>query len=319
LRRLTVSVYGGGRAAIKAASWRSREFRVAVEDRFDRLDASGRAIARIAVRPAFPVGVVVGLAVVLAWAVLVAMAGMSAEIAPGEVGPGAELLRHLPRLPVPAFVERFFQLCLSPAGAGTTEYLLALVAMWFLMAVAMMLPSAAPMIRTYCEIADTAAARSEPVVHPLVLVAGYLATWLLASLAFAALAFAIGGMAGSGGPLPLAAGGLALALAGAYQFSGLKEACLEKCRNPFAILFSRWSTAPSSVFRLGVEQGLWCLGCCWALMLVMFAVGLSNLFWMALLGLLAFVEKLAGTSVLTRATGVILLVWAGALLVVSAA
>src|SRR5205823_6058871 len=186
--------------------------------------------------------------------------------------------KDLPRLPLPDFLDHFFALCVTPtplAGSAGMQAL-ALSMMWFLMAVAAMLPSAAPMIRTYCEIADTARIKGEPVVHPLMLVAGYLAVWSAASVLFAALTLATHTFAASGeiyDPVLGTAGALALLVAGLYQFSGLKEACLKKCRNPFSTLFSNWSAKPVRVFRLGVAQGIWCLGCCWALMLVMFAVG----------------------------------------------
>ena len=190
--------------------------------------------------------------------------------------------------------------------------------MWFLMALAMMLPSAAPMIRTYCEIADTARRKDETVVHPLVLLAGYLGVWLLAALGFAGLTVALQSYRGAAlDPVIGLAGAAALGLAGLYQFSGLKEACLKKCRNPFAILFARWTVRPAGVLRLGVEQGVWCLGCCWALMLVMFAVGVMNIFWMALLALFTLVEKQTAGTLATRLAGAILLVWATALLLVS--
>jgi predicted metal-binding membrane protein len=114
------------------------------------------------------------------------------------------------------------------------------------------------------------------------------------------------------------AGSLALLVAGLYQFSGLKKACLDKCKNPFSILFANWSARPLRIFRLGMEQGIWCLGCCWALMLVMFAVGVMNIFWMALIGLFTLIEKQASNRLPTRLAGAILLVWAAALLVVSA-
>jgi predicted metal-binding membrane protein len=114
------------------------------------------------------------------------------------------------------------------------------------------------------------------------------------------------------------AGALALLIAGLYQFSSLKEACLKKCKNPFSVLFANWSVRPASVFRLGVAQGLWCLGCCWALMLVMFAVGVMNVFWMALIGLFTLIEKQTASRVPTRLAGAILLVWAAALLLVLA-
>lgn len=114
------------------------------------------------------------------------------------------------------------------------------------------------------------------------------------------------------------AGALALLVAGLYQFSGWKEACLTKCRNPFSILFANWSAKPQRIFRLGLEQGLWCLGCCWALMLVMFAVGAMNIFWMALIGLFTLIEKQTQGRVASRVAGAILLVWGAALLLVSA-
>jgi predicted metal-binding membrane protein len=225
-------------------------------------------------------------------------------------------------LPVPEFLERVFALCLSPAPLDTSIGLFAgaLLPMWFLMAVATMLPSAAPMIRTYCEIADTARIKREPVVHPLVLLAGYLSVWLAASAMFAGLTLAIHALATPGGMLEPAvgiAGALALAVAGLYQFSGLKQACLDKCRNPFSTLFSNWSVKARAIYRLGIAQGVWCFGCCWALMLVMFAVGVMNVFWMALIGLFTLVEKQTASRTPTRLAGAILLVWAAALLVVS--
>ncbi|TIT97352.1 MAG: DUF2182 domain-containing protein, partial [Mesorhizobium sp.] len=154
-----------------------------------------------------------------------------------------------------------------------------------------------------------------------VLVAGYLATWLAASVAFTALTLAVYGFAASGqvlDPVIGLAGAVALAIAGLYQFSGLKQACLKKCRNPFSILFANWSAQPWRIFRLGLQQGVWCLGCCWALMLVMFAVGAMNIFWMALIGLFTLIEKQTTGRVASQTAGAILLVWAAALLLVSA-
>ncbi|MER8422907.1 DUF2182 domain-containing protein [Mesorhizobium sp. M1403] len=232
------------------------------------------------------------------------------------------MLRYLPQLPLPDFLARFFALCLAPAPlhASLGAQGGALTAMWLLMAIATMLPSAAPMIRTYCEIADTARIKREPVAHPLVLVAGYLSVWLAVSAMFAALTLAVDAFASPGQMLDPAvgiAGAAALSIAGLYQFSWLKEACLEKCRNPFSVLFANWSARPIRIFRLGMEQGLWCLGCCWALMLVMFAVGVMNVFWMALIGLFSLVEKQTAGNLPTRLAGAILLVWAATLLVVS--
>lgn len=293
------------------------------EHDFSHLDRAGRATAGLARSPRLAVTLAIGAGIALAWLILAAMAIRGAESRVAGGAPGDALLKGLPRLPLPEFVDRLFALCLTPAPlAGSAgPQALALVLMWFLMAVAAMLPSAAPMIRTYCEIADTARIKREPVVHPLVLVAGYLATWLAASVAFTALTLAVYGFAASGqvlDPVIGLAGAVALAIAGLYQFSGLKQACLKKCRNPFSILFANWSAQPWRIFRLGLQQGVWCLGCCWALMLVMFAVGAMNIFWMALIGLFTLIEKQTTGRVASQTAGAILLVWAAALLLVSA-
>lgn len=282
---------------------------------FDNLDRPGRAAALVATRPRLVVNVTVAAAILLSWAVLLALAGDVATRAPDEFGPGAWLTNLLPHLQLPDWAVHFASLCADAAvPTGLTGFVM-LWSMWVLMSVAMMLPSAAPMIRTYCEIADTAAAKGEPVAHPLVLVAGYLAVWAAAALAFAGLSSALAGA--ERGPAAAIVAPAALAIAGLYQFSGLKDACLKKCRNPFAVLFAGWSSRPSRIFRLGVQQGVWCLGCCWALMLVMFAVGVMNVFWMALIGLFGVVEKQLDGRLVSWFAGAILLVWAAALLVVS--
>lgn len=284
------------------------------------MDAAARAIGRLAARPRLVVALVLSASVALSWLVLAAMAQRAAEVSPRGAGPGSALMAQLPDLPLPPLLERFFALCLTPAPAGSgLGVFTVLFAMWMLMALAMMLPTALPMIRTYCEIAETAAAKGQRVVHPLVLVAGYVSVWGLAAVAFAALGVLVQAVWGGGAAvLPLAgpAGAGALAVAGLYQFTGLKKACLHKCRNPFAVLFARFTPRPAGIFRLGAEQGLWCLGCCWALMLVMLAVGLMNVFWMALIAAFTAVEKQGGTAAMSRGAGAILLVWAAALLLV---
>jgi predicted metal-binding membrane protein len=182
--------------------------------------------------------------------------------------------------------------------------------MWGAMTLAMMLPSAAPMIYTYAEIADTAARKGERIVSPFVLAAGYTAVWLgfaalatAAQIAFTRLAFLDESMASASG---LFSGAIFIA-AGLYQFSALKHACLTQCRNPFPFFFTNWATTPRGVFRLGVTQGLFCLGCCWAMMAVMFAVGVMNVVWMAALGIVMTIEKIVTGRLFTQIVGVALL------------
>ena len=158
-------------------------------------------------------------------------------------------------------------LCQPGATGGFGELALA-APMWMAMTLAMMLPTAGPMILTYAEIADTAARKREPVVSPLVLTAGYVAVWLGFALVAASLQFALA-RAGllDGGSVGRLVGGTIFLGAGLYQFSALKQACLTLCQRPFPFFFSNWTTEPSGVLRLGLRQGMLCLGCCWAMML----------------------------------------------------
>ena len=297
--------------------------------RFDHLDRAGLATALLARRPVWPVFAMVVSTAAIAWWFLLTMAGSVATLSGSArtLGPGMELIsRYLP-VDTGSFVARIADLCLSAdagalaAGSGDGLALFpALAAMWFAMAAAMMLPTAAPMIRTYCEIADTAAARGAPVVHPMVLAAGYLAVWAVAALLFAVLHLALSSVAGAGGAAPMqgVVAGAILIVAGLYQFSALKEACLTKCRNPFTTLFARWQTRAAGVLRLGPEPGLWCLGCCWALMLIMLAVGSMNVIWMAALTLFTFLEKTGNGWMTSRVAGAIVTLWGTALIVGSA-
>jgi len=179
------------------------------------------------------------------------------------------------------------------------------LSMWVAMVLAMMLPTAGPMILTYAEIADTAAHKGEHVVSPLVLAAGYVAVWLGFALFAAALQIALTrvGLLDSGKAGSALAGAIFL-IAGGYQFSTLKHACLSKCQRPFPFLFSNWTEEKRGVFKLGVRQGLYCLGCCWAMMAVMFAVGAMNIVWMAALGIVMTVEKMTSTPRFSRVLGV---------------
>jgi predicted metal-binding membrane protein len=197
----------------------------------------------------------------------------------------------------------------GPASGGVSTTLL-VFAMWAAMAAAMMLPTASGTVLAYADIAEAAAAQREPVVSPLVLIAGYLVVWLGFALVTALLQQTLVRFAMLDQALvpasPLLSGVIMMA-AGAYQFSRLKHACLTRCRRPFTFLFANWSTRPAIVFRLGVQHGVYCVGCCWAMMLLMFAVGVMNVVWMAALGVIMAIEKLCTTPRLTPAIGTVLM------------
>jgi len=179
-------------------------------------------------------------------------------------------------------------------------------AMWCAMVLAMMLPTAAPMVMTYADLTETAAAKGEPAASPLVLTAGYLAVWLGAAVALTALQAGLAHLGALDNLTsvvnPFAAGAL-FVIAGLYQFSNLKHACLTQCQHPFRFFFANWTAEPRRVFRLGLRQGLYCLGCCWAMMLLMFAIGVMSVLWMAALGAVMAIEKLGTTARFSRAIG----------------
>lgn len=167
------------------------------------------------------------------------------------------------------------------------------VAGWTLMTVAMMLPTSFPLILMFHRIVAGHATSAWLV---LLLIIGYLAIWLLCGVFLQGVNWlvqmGIVHLSWSTRSLGLSSA-IILTIAGLYQFSSLKYACLEKCRSPFSFLTSRWQGGNESVqaLRIGVEHGLFCVGCCWSLMLLMFVVGTGSLAWMLLLGVVMTLEK----------------------------
>ncbi len=202
-------------------------------------------------------------------------------------------------------------LCLADGDPWSRQSLIAAALMWTAMVLAMMLPSAAPMLATYMDIADAAQEKAMHVPSPFLLAAGYISVWLGFSLAMIVLQAVLQeqGLLGADEALthPLAAAAV-LGLAGAFQFTAFKHSCLRKCAHPMPWFLANWRDTPSGVFAMGFRQGLHCLGCCWALMLVMFAAGLMNLFWMAAIGLVMIAEKtIANPKPVSYGSGAVLL------------
>lgn len=183
----------------------------------------------------------------------------------------------------------------------TVTYLIPAFTMWALMMVAMMLPSAMPMILLYARLSRQTANSD---TNTAVFVLAYLGVWsgfsVLAAVAQAALVSAaiVTGMALKLDSNALS-GGLLVAV-GLYQLSPLKAACLDQCQSPLSFVMRLWRPGWAGALRLGVRHGLYCVGCCWALMLLLFAGGVMNLAWIALLTGLVFIEKVAPQSVPAR-------------------
>ncbi len=199
------------------------------------------------------------------------------------------------------------------ASTGFGPEALALAAgMWLVMMVAMMLPAVLPWILLFADLNLKRRPMIGRQLDATLFVAGYFIVWGAFSLAAALVQLQLPALAGSHLEPRLAsiASGVVLIGAGAYQFSRLKSACLRHCRSPLGFLLKRWRDGPLGAFELGSRHGAHCLGCCWALMAVSFALGVMNLLWMAALTLFLCVEKLApGAETFSRAFGVSLVAW----------
>jgi predicted metal-binding membrane protein len=167
------------------------------------------------------------------------------------------------------------------------------VGAWTVMTVAMMLPTSVPLIATFDTIAGER--RDRPLLVALVIV-GYIAAWALVGLVVYGAGAIVQGLVVASPWLQTHTyvGGAGLLLvAGVYQFTPLKYRCLDKCRSPLSFVLSHWQGQHDrrNALWLGAHHGLFCVGCCWALMLLMFAVGVGNLGWMLVLGAVMAVEK----------------------------
>jgi len=211
------------------------------------------------------------------------------------------LLQHAAELPAGMGWEYWAALCAQPTSLADYP---AVFAMWALMAAAMMAPTFVPALRTYDDLATGGAASNLGFAG---LLGGYIAIWLGFSLVAAAaqMWLAKSGLLSPVGQSlsPWLTGGLLIG-AGGYQFSALKEKCLSLCMEPFMFFMQHWRDEDWNSVKMGLRLGLFCLGCCWALMLLAFVGGTMNLFWMGLATLFMVLEKLPQVGrVISRPVG----------------
>jgi predicted metal-binding membrane protein len=171
------------------------------------------------------------------------------------------------------------------------------VGVWVVMMAAMMFPSVGPMVATYVAIQHGRRRRAMPAPAGATacFVAGYLVTWTAAGLVFFAIFSAgdavLGDVLAWDGAGRWVAAGVLLAAA-AYELTPLKGACLTRCRGPLAFVLESWRDGRGGAIRMGMLHGAWCVGCCWALMAALFALGVMSVGWMIVIALLIAVEKL---------------------------
>jgi predicted metal-binding membrane protein len=193
---------------------------------------------------------------------------------------------------------------------GWTLTILLFIAAWQLMTAAMMLPSSMPMMAMFLRVSRR---HPQPRRSFGVFLLGYFAVWT---------GFAIAALVGDAGmhwlernvsaiaARPWLIGGSVLVVAGVFQFSSLKEQCLDTCRDPLTFFWHHYLAGSRSAWRLGIRHGLFCLGCCWALMLTMFAVGMGSVVWMTALAGIMVIEKVTRYgNRLAHPIGLVLVAW----------
>jgi predicted metal-binding membrane protein len=164
------------------------------------------------------------------------------------------------------------------------------LSVWVVMMAAMMFPSVSPTVALYSRMTN-----GRSVGRPLIFALGYLVTWAAAGALVLAVAYVGGRLVGDALTWATAGRWLAattLIVAAVYELTPLKDACLGKCRSPMGLLLGSWREGASGAFRMGVQNGAWCVGCCWALMASFFALGVMSAVWMAIVAGLIALEKM---------------------------
>jgi predicted metal-binding membrane protein len=204
-------------------------------------------------------------------------------------------------------------------GSIVPEALLFLI-MWLAMMVAMMFPSVYPMVLLFARVSGGQSTRTgQSQVPTWIFVAGYLAIWTVVGgvmyLAYLAVRWA--GIYVTGGGYWMTIGsGIALMAAGLYQFSPWKGVCLTHCRSPLSFMLHKWREGAFGAWRMGLDHGAYCVGCCWGLMIVMFAMGLMNIAWMGFLTVVIFGEKITRYGpALSKVVGALLILLGLAILI----
>jgi predicted metal-binding membrane protein len=184
---------------------------------------------------------------------------------------------------------------------------------WLVMMAAMMFPSVAPTVALYSRMT-----KKRSPLSPLLFAAGYLVTWTVAGLGAFTLAAVLGRIPGDVFAWDRAGrwvAGATLVVAAVYELTPLKDVCLDKCTSPLGFLLGAWRDGRSGALRMGAKHGVWCVGCCWALMASLFALGVMSLIWMAVVaGLIAVEKTLPWRRVAVYGTAVVLLTLAVLLL-----
>lgn len=185
--------------------------------------------------------------------------------------------------------------CSRMHHSGTLTDFIMLLLMWTIMMAAMMVPSAAPMILTFAALNRQRRSRTARLYPTSAFTTAYLGIWAAFSIAAAAVQWWMTSTAMLSMSMSLASARVAaavLVIAGVFQWTPWKRTCLEHCHTPFAFLMAHWRDGYLGAFQMGLHHGIYCLGCCWAVMCLLFVTGVMNLPWVLGLSLFVLIEKL---------------------------
>ncbi len=196
-----------------------------------------------------------------------------------------------------------------------------LFVMWVVMMLAMMVPAASPLILMVASINRKRRERDDPLVPTGLFLAGYLLVWTAYSAVATGAQWGLHTTAllspAMVGTSPVL-GGILLLTAGIFQFTSLKQACLSHCRSPVAFVLGHWREGRGGALRMGMEHGLFCVGCCWVLMALLFVAGVMNLLWVAVISLFVLAEKVLAKGELVGRLGGAALLTAGVAVLIAA-
>lgn len=213
-------------------------------------------------------------------------------------------------------------MAMGAARSWTWGYALLVFLMWWIMMIAMMTPSAAPTLLLYTALKRNGAERASATNLSLIFLAGYLVVWGGFSLLATGVQWSTETLGIVNGPMMTLASrpaaGIVLILAGAFQFTALKTACLKQCSSPAEFLSRHRRTGSSGALLMGLHHGAYCFGCCWALMALLFVGGIMNLYWIVGLAIYILAEKIMpNPQLFSRISGAVLVIW-GSWIVITA-
>jgi len=167
--------------------------------------------------------------------------------------------------------------------------------MWLVMMIGMMTPSVSPLVLIFAKVNRQKKQQAHPFVNSAYLITGYFVIWAVFSLLATFLQWLLQNVSLLSPEMKSTSkilGGVILIASGIFQFMPAKQSCLKYCRTPFAFVTQHWKEGKRGALNMGIENGFYCLGCCWTLMLLLFVTGIMNLLWVAIIALFVLAEKI---------------------------